>query len=112
MNQHPPCRPVRPAALSVARHAAALKDAARRQRRWPRQAARPSLTAAACLAWGYSGRDEKTALQPNQKTGFLAGRRRTTHALLTADLFTRHQHTTSQKHRWAGRRIARNDWTP
>lgn len=30
--------------------------------------ARPSLTAAARVAFGCSGRDEKTALQPNQKT--------------------------------------------
>ena len=29
----------------------------------------PSLTAAACHAVGNSGRDKKTALQPNQKTG-------------------------------------------
>jgi len=68
MNQHPRCRPVRPAVPRLARHAPALKDAARRQRRWPRQAARPSLTAAAYLAWRSSGRDEKTALQPNQET--------------------------------------------
>jgi hypothetical protein len=91
MNQHPRCRPVRPAVPRLARHAPALNDAARRQRRWPRQAARPSLTAAAYLAWRSSGRDEKTALQPNQKTAFSLAGWRTTHALQTADLFTRHQ---------------------
>ena len=71
---------------------AALKDATRRLRRWPRERARPSLTAATRLAWGCSGRDEKTALQPNQKTGVAAEARRTTHALQTADIFTRHRH--------------------
>ena len=41
-----------------------------------------------------SGRDEKTALQPNQKT--MAGAitpERTTHALQKADIFTRHRQT-------------------
>lgn len=93
MNQHPPPRkPVGPAVLSLARRGAALKDAARRLRRWPRGRARPSLTAAPRLAFGCSGRDEKTALQPNQKTGLAVGGRRTTHALQTADIFTRHRH--------------------
>jgi hypothetical protein len=83
----------RPACLSVAAGAAALKDAARRARaRWPREAARPSLTAAAPAAQGASGRGRKTTLQPNRKT--LVGRHagRTTHALQTADIFTRHRH--------------------
>ena len=70
----------------------ALKDATRRLRRWPREAARPSLTAATRLAWGCSGRDEKTALQPNQKTGLPPAVGRTTHALQTADIFTRQRH--------------------
>jgi hypothetical protein len=43
--------------------AAAVKDAAAKA-----VALRPSLTATACHAVGNSGRDEKTALQPNQKT--------------------------------------------
>jgi len=93
MNQHPPREPVRPAVLSLARRGAALKDAARRLRRWPREAARPSLTAAPRLALGCSGRDEKTALQPNQKTGLTMEPRRTTHALQKADIFTRHRHS-------------------
>lgn len=88
-----PHEPVRPAVLSLARRAAALKDAARRQRRWPRERARPSLTAAARLAVGCSGRDGKTALQPNQKTAVTRERRRTTHALQKADIFTRHRHS-------------------
>ena len=96
MNQPLPLRnPARPAITMLARHAAALKDAARRLRRWPREGARPSLTAAACLAVRCSGRDEKTALQPNQKTGVAEGGRRTTHALQKADMFTRHEQTRS-----------------
>jgi len=87
MNQ-PPREPVRPAVPSLARRVAALKDAARRLRRWPRDAARPSLTAATRLARGSSGRDEKTALQPNQKTRLPLPGGRTTHALQTADIFT------------------------
>ena len=92
MNQHPPREPVRPAVLSLASRAVALKDATRRLRRWPREGARPSLTAAVRLAFGCSGRDEKTALQPNQKTGLAVVGRRTTHALQKADIFTRHRH--------------------
>ena len=88
----PPREPARPAALSLARRAATLKDAARRLRRWPRETARPSLTAPTRLAFWCSGRDEKTALQPNQKTGLAAEKRRTTHALQKADIFTRHRH--------------------
>src|SRR5271168_1626290 len=91
MNQHPPREPARPTVLSLARRMAALKDAARRLRRWPREAARPSLTAAIRIALGCSGRDEKTALQPNQKTGLPVHARRTTHALQKADIFTRHR---------------------
>jgi hypothetical protein len=64
---------------------------ARRLRRWPRGSARPSLTAAVRLALGCSGRDEKTAFQPNQKTGLAAEAMRTTHALQKADIFTRHR---------------------
>jgi hypothetical protein len=45
-------------------HVTALKDAARRQGGGPS----PSLTAITCNAWENIGRDEKTALQPNQKT--------------------------------------------
>ena len=89
MNQHQWREPVRPVVPSLARRVAALKDATRRLRRWPREAARPSLTAATRLAWGCSGRDEKTALQPNQKTGLTLAGGRTTHALQTADIFTR-----------------------
>src|SRR5450432_3671371 len=88
----PPREPVRPAVLSLASRTAALKDATRRLRRWPRGRARPSLTAAIRLARGCSGRDEKTVLQPNQKTGLAVPRRRTTHALQKADIFTRHRH--------------------
>ena len=91
MNQHPPREPARPAVLSLARRMVALKDATRRLRRWPREAARPSLTAAIRLALGCSGRDEKTALQPNQKTALAVEGRRTTHALQKADIFTRHR---------------------
>ena len=70
MNQHlPRAKPTHPAVLSLARRSAALKDATRRLRRWSREGARPSLTAAARLAFAYSGRDGKTALQPNRKTG-------------------------------------------
>src|SRR6185312_4410643 len=63
----------------------------RARARWPREVARPSLTAAAPAAQGASGRGRKTALQPNRKT--LVGRHagRTTHALQTADIFTRHR---------------------
>ena len=90
MNQHPhPREPVRPAVLSVARRLAALKDAARRLRRWPREEARPSLTAANRRAMRCSGRDGKTALQPNWKTGLIPYSRRTTHALQKPDIFTR-----------------------
>ena len=96
MNQHQRSdKPSRPAVLSVAERAAALKDASRRLRRWPREGARPPLTAAARLASEGSGRDGKTALQPNQKTGVMADHRRTTHALQKADMFTRHRHTAS-----------------
>ena len=92
----PPREPVRPAVLSLARRVAALKDAARRLRRWPRGRARPSLTAAARVAFWCSGRDEKTALQPNQKTGLAVEGRRTTHALQKADIFTRHRQVRSR----------------
>ena len=91
MTQHPPREPVRPAVLSLARRGTALKDAARRLRRWPREGARPSLTAVPRLAFGCSGRDGKTALQPNQKTAVTVGDRRTTDALQRADIFTRHR---------------------
>ena len=92
MNQPlPPRKPVRPAVPRVAARAAALKDAARRLRRWPRGRARPSLTAAARAAGIGSGRDGKTALQPNQKTGLAMIGPRTTHALQKADIFTRHR---------------------
>ena len=92
MNQHlPPHKPAHPAILSLARQSAALKDASRRLRRWPRKEARPSLTASARLAFECSGRDGKTALQPNRKTGLTAACTRTTHALQKADIFTRHR---------------------
>ena len=92
MNQpHLAHRLARPAVLSLARREAALKDAARRLRRWPREGARPSLTAAPRLAVGCSGRDGKTALQPNRKTAMAVGDWRTTHALQKADMFTRHR---------------------
>ena len=96
MNQpHLAHRLARPAVLSLARREAALKDAARRLRRWPREGARPSLTAAPRLAVGCSGRDGKTALQPNRKTAMAVGDWRTTHALQKADMFTRHRHADS-----------------
>src|SRR6185312_8731051 len=82
------------------------QDAARRARaRWPREVARPSLTAAAPAAQGASGRGRKTALQPNRKT--LVGRHagRTTHALQTADIFTRHR-----QHLWRGHPWRRHLW--
>src|SRR5471032_1362304 len=88
MNQHRLRKPVGPAVASLARRTAALKDAARRLWRWPREAASPSLTATIRLARLSSGRDGKTALQPNQKTGSMSLGRRTTHALQTADIFT------------------------
>ena len=88
----PPREPVRPAVLSLASRVATLKDATRRLRRWPRERARPSLTAAPRLAFLCSGRGEKTALQPNQKTGLAVEDRRTTHALQKADIYTRHRH--------------------
>ena len=56
---------------------------------------RPSLTAAASVVWECSGRDEKTAFQPNQKTGLAAEAMRTTHPLQKADIFTRHRHRTA-----------------
>lgn len=92
----PPREPVRPAVLSLARWVATLKDAARRLRRWPRERARPSLTAAPHLAFWCSGRDEKTALQPNQKTGLAVEGGRTTHALQKADIFTWHRQGTAR----------------
>ena len=61
-----------------ARERASRTRQARRLRRWPREAARPSLTAAIRLAFGCSGRDEKTALQPNEKTGLAVAEMRTT----------------------------------
>jgi len=92
MSPHlPPRELARPAVLSLAMRVATLKDATRRLRRWPREVARPSLTASTRIAFGYSGRDEKTALQPNQKTRLAAEGRRTTHALQKADIFTRHR---------------------
>ena len=87
-----PRKPVRPAVPSVARPMTALKDAERRLRRWPREETRPSLTAAIRLARGSSGRDGKTALQPNQKTGLPPTGKRTTHALQMADIFTWQRH--------------------
>ena len=84
-------RLVRPALTRVAVGGAALKDATRRRWRWPRERTRPSLTTAPPTALRYSGRDEKTALQPNQKTVIAGGRRRTTHALQKADMFMRHE---------------------
>ena len=82
-----------PAGASVAVGLAALKDASRRARaRWPREGARPSLTATSPTATGNSGRDGKTALQPNWKTGEGRGVGRTDHALQGADIFTRHRH--------------------
>ena len=97
MNQpHLAHRLARPAVLSLARREAALKDAARRLRRWPREGARPSLTAAPRLAVGCSGRDGKTALQPNRKTAMAVGDWRTTHALQKADMFTRHRQATER----------------
>jgi len=109
MTQHPPREPVRPAVLSLARRGTALKDAARRLRRWPREGARPSLTAVPRLAFGCSGRDGKTALQPNQKTAVTVGDRRTTDALQRADIFTRHRHRRVIV--MAGRYLDREGWT-
>ena len=93
MNRHSPHnRMVRSAEPSLAVDGAALKDAARRLRRWPRGRARPPLTAAPSTAEEYSGRDEKTAPQPNQKTVIRVSGRRTTHALQKTDMFMRHEH--------------------
>jgi hypothetical protein len=90
MNQPlPPREPARPAVLRLAMRATALKDAARHLRRWPHGRARPSLTASTHIAFCCSGRDGKTALQPNRKTAMVGGRWRTTHALQKADMFTR-----------------------
>jgi hypothetical protein len=57
-------RLTRPGWLRLTWQAAAVKDAVRRQGGglWP------SLTATACHVVVNSGRDDKTALQPNQKT--------------------------------------------
>ena len=86
-------RLARPACPSVAAGEAALKDAARRARaRWPREGARPSLTAAPPAANRGSGRGRKTALQPNRKTLRWRKAGRTTHPLQTPDIFTRHRH--------------------
>ena len=86
-------RLARPACPSVAAGEAALKDAARRARaRWPREGARPSLTAAPPAASRGSGRGRKTALQPNRKTLQWRKAGRTTHPFQTADIFTRHRH--------------------
>ena len=86
-------RLARPACPSVAAGEAALKDAARRARaRWPREGARPSLTAAPPAASRGSGRGRKTALLPNRKTLRWRKAGRTTHPLQTADIFTRHRH--------------------
>jgi hypothetical protein len=52
---------------------------------------RPSLTQAARVAAKVSGRDGKTALQPNQKTTFTTSPSRTTHALHPADICTRYR---------------------
>jgi hypothetical protein len=97
MIQHPePDRLTHPACPSMAAGGAALKDATRRARaRWPREEARPSLTAAPPAASEVSGRGRKTALQPNRKTMVGERRRprpgRTYHSLQTADIFTRHR---------------------
>ena len=48
---------------------------------------RPSLTAAASVVWECSGRDEKTAPQPNQKTTILVAGRRTLRRPGTAGIF-------------------------
>lgn len=101
MNQPlPPREPARPAVLSLAMRATALKDAARRLRRWPHGRARPSLTASTHIAFCCSGRDGKTALQPNQKTRLAVQARRTTHALQMEDIFTRlrqHPHAAASR---------------
>lgn len=77
-DNHVDAGPGRPAFPSMAGWLAALKDAARRARaRWPRQRARPSLTAASQPASEGSGRGGKTALQPNRKTSVEEGRGRT-----------------------------------
>ena len=49
---------------------------------------RPSLTAAAPAAWECSGRDEKTAPQPNQKTSIVAAGWRTLQRPRTAGIYT------------------------
>src|ERR1019366_3318311 len=49
---------------------------------------RPSLTAAAPAAWECSGRDEKTAPQPNQKTSIVVAGWRTLQRPQTARIFT------------------------
>ena len=93
MRQHcPQRRLVRPDLPRVVSGGATLKDAARRLWRWPRGRARPSLTAAPPDTLKHSGRDEKTAPQPNQKTVIEGARGRTTHALQRADIFMRHEH--------------------
>jgi hypothetical protein len=74
MDHHADAGLGRPAFPSVARWLAALKDASRRARaRWPREGARPSLTAANQPASEVSGRGRKTALQPNRKTRLQQG---------------------------------------
>jgi len=74
MDHHADAGLGRPAFPSVAGWLAALKDASRRARaRWPREGARPSLTAANQPASEVSGRGRKTALQPNRKTRLQQG---------------------------------------
>ncbi len=77
----------RPARPSMAGWLAALKDASRRARtRWPREGARPSLTAANQPASEASGRGRKTALQPNRKTWVQQGSGRIGHAPQDGDI--------------------------
>jgi hypothetical protein len=89
---HPTHRPARPAVLTLASCSPSSRTL-RAASGGGLERTRPSLTAAPRDASRRSGRDEKTALQPNQKTRIERGRGRTTHALQTADIFTRHRHS-------------------
>ena len=59
---------------------------------WLRVAPLLSCPPLRAMAGRRSGRDGKTALQPNQKTVTAEVWGRTTHALQKADIFTRHRH--------------------
>jgi hypothetical protein len=82
-----PMPPNRPASSSLA----ACSPASRALRAAQGNGLRPRLTQAPRAGVETSGRDKKTALQPNQKTMFVRQPIRTYHALHTADISTPHR---------------------